>query len=772
MCGDVLKSGDLMRDQFSVIFVFLIIALGGCSIAALQSKRTIGSTVAVFTAAITPPIIGNLIIVRAGTSLPATIGYYIYFLGMDLMIWTMLKFVMEYCNYKWKKSVLRCILEIFLAADIFQYGFDIFFHQAFTTEPIQVDGYSYYRLVPRFGQTFHRAVVYGILFVILIMLLIKTLHSSRIYSERYSVIFGTLVLAALWQTFYIFSRTPVDRSMIGFGVFGLLIFYFALYYRPMRLLDRMLANIASEMPEALFFFDSGDKCIWANTPAQVLTDVTEETFDKAAERLNSKFGECTGKPDNWFSGIVIGEDDDAEYYVIENHHITDDKGKFAGSFLTVRDNTTEQRKLKREMYNATHDRLTGLYTKEYLYQRINELLHDEPEVKRYILSLNVRNFKVVNDIFSTEFGDKVLVFLAERIRAELSDNSLFGRLGGDIFGACVPADEFDIERFERKLSKFRVADINIDYNILIHVGLCEITDIDTDIAVLFDRAHLAIQTIKDDYHKHIAVYDDKMRQKVLWDQQISTQLADALKDGQMRPYLQAIVDTNGKIVGAEALARWIHPTEGFLSPDRFIPVLEKNSMIVELDRFMWKSACEILSRWQKEGWDLFLSVNISPKDFYFMDVAAEIKELVDKYGVDPTHLRIEITETIMMTDVESKMKTLGELRNAGFIVEMDDFGSGYSSLNLLKDMPVDVLKIDMKFLSRTEDVLRAHTIVRNIINLSDDLGISALTEGVETENQYHILSEMGCRMFQGFYFSKPVPVSEFEALCRSGITPE
>ena len=762
-----------MRDQFSIIFIFLIIALGSCSAAALKSRRSIGSAVAILTGSLTPPIIGNLIIVRSGTLLPATIGYYIYFLGMDLMIWSMLKFVTEYCNYKWKKNKLKIVLELLLAADVIQYIIDPFFHQAFETEPIQVDGFNYYRLVPHLGQTFHRATVYGILVVILFMLLVKMVRSSRVYSERYSVIFGSLVLAAVWQTFYIFSRTPVDRSMIGFGVFGLHIFYFALYYRPMRLLDRMLANIASEMSEALFFFDSNGKCIWANKPGMELVNITESTFDTAANRLNDKFGDCTNKPDNWFSGFVIGdensEEDDVQYYVIENHIVNDDRGRFAGSFLTVRDNTEEHRKLKREMYNATHDRLTGLYTKEFLFQRISEVLNTTPEIKRYIISLNVRNFKVVNDIFSTDFGDKVLIYLAERIRGELSEDSIFGRLGGDVFGACVPVDEFDIEYFEKKLSSFRAADSNIDYHILIHVGVCEVTDIDTDIAVMFDRAHLAIQTIKDDYHKHIAMYDDKMRQKVLWDQHISTQLAAALTDGQMRPYLQAIVDKDSRIIGAEALARWIHPSEGFLSPGLFIPVFEKNGMIVEVDRFMWRSACEILSRWQKKGIDLFISVNISPKDFYFMDVSAEIQNLVKEYGVEPSRLRIEITETVMMTDVENKMKILGELRNAGFIIEMDDFGSGYSSLNMLKDMPVDVLKIDMKFLSRTEDVSRAHTIVRNIINLSDDLGISALTEGVETENQYKVLAGMGCRMFQGFYFSKPIPVNEFEDLYHTGI---
>ena len=761
-----------MRDQFSIIFVFLIIALGSCSAAALKSKKTIGTSVAIFTAAITPPIIGNLVIIRSGTVVPATIGYYIYFLGMDLMIWSMYKFVTEYCNYKWKGSKLRLVLELLLAADMIQYGFDPFFHQAFTTDkPVLVDGFNYYRLVPKLGQAFHRAVVYGILVVVLVMLFIKMVTASRVYSERYSVIFGSLVLAALWQSFYIFSRSPVDRSMIGFGVIGLLIFYFSLYYRPMRLLDRMLANIASEMSEALFFFDSNGKCIWANAPAMELTALNEETIDKADKMLGEKFGDCLDKPDNWFSGFVLGEDEDAQYYTIENHHVNDDHGRFAGSFLTVRDNTDEQRKLKREMYNATHDRLTGLYTKEYLYQQISELLRDSPDVKRYIVVLNIRNFKMVNDIFTNEFGDKVLIYLAERIRVTLSENSVYGRIAGDIFGACIPVDEFDLDEMNKRFSDYRVGDGNVDYNILVHLGVYEIIDPSVDISVMIDRASLALSTIKDDYHKHVAVYDENMRKNVLWGQHISTQLDDALAEGQIRPYLQAIVDKNGVIVGAEALVRWIHPTEGFLSPGLFIPVFEKNGMIVEVDRFMWRNACEILARWKQEGIDLFISVNISPKDFYFMNVAEEMQSLVREYGIDPSRLRVEITETVMMSDIESKMKVLDDLREAGFIVEMDDFGSGYSSLNMLKDMPVDVLKIDMKFLSKTEDISRAQTIVRNIINLSDDLGISALTEGVETENQYKVLSGMGCRMFQGYYFSKPIPVSDFEELSRSGIKP-
>lgn len=154
-------------------------------------------------------------------------------------------------------------------------------------------------------------------------------------------------------------------------------------------------------------------------------------------------------------------------------------------------------------------------------------------------------------------------------------------------------------------------------------------------------------------------------------------------------------------------------------------------------------------------------MNISPKDFYYTDVAAELEELVTEYCIETSKLRIEITETVMINDSEDKIKILDELRSMDFIVEMDDFGSGYSSLNLLKDMPVDVLKLDMKFLSSSDDA-KGETIIRNIIKLSDELGIDSLTEGVETEQQFSSLSDMGCRLFQGYYFAKPMPVEEFE----------
>ena len=243
---------------------------------------------------------------------------------------------------------------------------------------------------------------------------------------------------------------------------------------------------------------------------------------------------------------------------------------------------------------------------------------------------------------------------------------------------------------------------------------------------------------------------------------ISNQLKDAIASNQIRPYLQPIVDSRGMLSGAEALVRWIHPDEGFMNPGSFIPIFERNGLIADVDKHMWKCACEILVDWEKRGIDCFISINISPKDFYYMDVVSELKGLIEKYGIEPVKLRIEITETAVTTGAVDMIKTVQKLRDYGFIVEMDDFGSGYSSLNLLKDMNIDVIKIDMQFLRDFECNMKAGMIIKHIISMSEDLNIDTLTEGVETAKQFELLYAMGCKLYQGYYFSKPVSVEDFE----------
>ena len=752
-----------MRIQYAVVFVFLILALAGCAVTAYRSRKTYSRQVSRLLIALLPPVIGNLIIIISRNAVLSEIGYYVYFIGMDCVVITSLIFARDYCEVSAKYRKMHTAVFLLCSADVIQFLLNPFLHCAFTLEQTEIEGYAYFNFIPHFGQTYHRILDYAIVLSVVVILFMKMIRTPRIYAERYSVVLAVTVLTALWQTIYIFSRIPINRSMLSFGFYGIAIFYFALFYRPMRLLDRMLANIASEMPEAVLFFDAGSRCIWANSAALSLLTLKENTLEDAIERLNALFGNLDYSCTEWCARRSIMTDGEPKYYVLEMHVVEDTKRKTAGSFLSIRDNTEEQLRLKKEFYNATHDNLTALYTKEYLFEQIRSVVESSPDTRFVVGYMDVKNFKFVNDVFSRSFGDYALMMIAAWIRRMMPEQAIYGRLGGDTFGICLPADALDRAAVEDELSRFKVKDGSREYHLLIHLGLYEITEPELSVSVMFDRAHLALTKIKEEYQTHTAYYDDALRGEVLWSQHISSHLADAIANRELVPYLQPIVDTQGRVVGAEALVRWIHPEDGFLPPGKFVPLLEKNGMIVEVDKYMWRCACEILARWKQEGRDLFLSVNISPKDFYFLDVNAYITDLVAEFGIEPKKLRIEITETVMMNESDDRMNVLSRFREAGFIVEMDDFGSGYSSLNLLKDMPVDVLKLDMKFLNRSENSEKAKTILRNIIKLSEELGITALTEGVETEMQYQMLLSMGCVLFQGYHFAKPMPAADFDA---------
>ncbi len=754
-----------MREVFAIIYIVLIVLLGLFGVISKKSSKAIGKAVSYLLFTFIVPIAGNLILVLSENELLSTIGSYTYFIGMDLMAFSLFDFTLSYCNIPWRHNKKIYFIYTLLTIDVLQYFFNPFFGHAFGMEAITVDGSLYYRLVPYLGQTFHRIAVYIAFITSLGIFIYKTIRVPRIYAEKYYVILFTMVLAGIWQSYYIFSRTPIDRSMMGLAVCGMLIFYFSLFYRPFRLLDRMLANIASKMSEAIFFFDASKRCIWANSNGCKLLEIRADNLEHVNQRLFAMFDDLGVGQDNWSSKQSVGSGKGTQYFTLDKHIVTDAKNKKIGYFLSIQDNTEEILKHQQEIYEATHDKLTGLFTKEHLFNLIRNKVATNKDSSYSIALLDIKDFKMTNDIFGNEVGDSVLKRVANWIRENAAKEWIFGRLSGDEFGICYPTGSVRLDVVEQRLSKFVISNGSINQHILMHVGIYNVTDPSIDISIMFDRAHLALTTIKNEFNVHIAIYDDNMRDQVLWNQKISTELEAAIENRQVVPYLQPIVNNNGTIIGAEALVRWIHPEEGFLPPFKFIPVFEKNGMIAQVDKYIWRSACEIISSWKGDKANLFISVNISPKDFYFMDVYAEIKALVEEFKIEPSRLRIEITETVMMTEAESRMAILSKFRESGFIVEMDDFGSGYSSLNQLKDMPLDVLKIDMKFLSKAEDNHRAETILHNVLRLSSDLGLFSLTEGVETEDQYKMLNEMGCNLFQGYYFAKPMSVADFEKLC-------
>ena len=254
-----------------------------------------------------------------------------------------------------------------------------------------------------------------------------------------------------------------------------------------------------------------------------------------------------------------------------------------------------------------------------------------------------------------------------------------------------------------------------------------------------------------------------MRYNVLMEQELSAGLDRAIREDEIDVYIQPQITVDGKCLGGEGLVRWNHPTKGLLLPETFIGPFERNGMIVKLDLHVWELACKKLREWKDKGiTDRYLSVNISPKDFFFVDVYKEFTTLVGRYGISPKNLKLEITETAIITDLPKQLALIKKLREAGLGVAMDDFGSGYASLNMLKDIRVDTLKIDMEFLRQSESEERTRTILKTVIALSKELGMPVITEGVETKDHVDFLTKIGCDIFQGFFFARPMKAEEYE----------
>ena len=416
-------------------------------------------------------------------------------------------------------------------------------------------------------------------------------------------------------------------------------------------------------------------------------------------------------------------------------------------------------------YLSHHDSLTNILNADAFYELSREMLKNRPETAWVMVTSNIMNFRLINTLFGVFKGNEVLVKTAFLLR-EIADSArgLCGRLGGDQFALLIPKQAYreeDLLALSRTLTETYSSGM---FTFCIHFGVYAVDDVKLPVSVMCGRANSALRTIREDVSRTVACFDDVLLQKILLEQTVIGSFEEALREEQFKMYLQPQVGKDGRVFGAEALVRWHRPDGSRMMPGDFIETLENAGLIQKLDMYMWEQAVRKLAEWKKNGHeDLAISVNMSAKDFYSIDVYEALTALVDRYGVDCRTLRIEITETALLAEPEKSITVVSRLREKGFFVEIDDFGSGYSSLSLLKNIQADMLKIDMGFLREINDRERSRVILQSVIDLAESLGMDVLTEGVETQQQLQTLSSMGCGAFQGYYFSRPIPVEEFES---------
>ena len=420
------------------------------------------------------------------------------------------------------------------------------------------------------------------------------------------------------------------------------------------------------------------------------------------------------------------------------------------------------------------DPLTGGRTKKKFIEDFARLIKKTSPHGWALILIDIEKFKYINDRLGYEEGNRILERLYKVLGDHMADEEIFARISDDVF-ACAIHNGSDNElslrmydvfaEFERRNSLF------VKYNVLFSAGICRLGEFEqkngtVDVNAALDRCAIAKKTVKGRHSHSIAFYDDTMRDKTLREKDYESLMPTALAEHEFQCYLQPKYGLKSlHIEGAEALIRWNSKEFGFVFPNDFIPLSEKNGFVVELDFFILEEVCKAMRRWIDSGkTPVIVSVNQSRLHLNNDDYIWRLREIVDKYDIPYKYIELELTESVFTENADLLLKIMQKLHDIGFRLSIDDFGSGYSSLNMLKDMPADVVKIDREFFSETVNSEKGRTVISTVVDLAKNLNMEVISEGVEIEDQVRFLSEINCEMVQGYYFAKPMTIPAFEEL--------
>ena len=424
----------------------------------------------------------------------------------------------------------------------------------------------------------------------------------------------------------------------------------------------------------------------------------------------------------------------------------------------------KEREGRQIISETERDPLTNLYNWNYFLVYAGRLYHEHPEKPMDAVVMDIDRFHSVNALHGREFGDHVLRALGEEITDFLSETEgIAGRFEADRFDIyCAHRDDWQEQysRFQDKLDDlFHIANIHLRMGVKPwQEGMDTVTQ--------FDCARTACNSVRGDYKARVVIYDEIMGRKEERDQKLLGDLGRALEQHELVVYYQPkyeIQTPQPKLVSAEALVRWRHPELGMIPPNEFIPLFEKSGHISELDNFVWEAAAKQVSDWKtRYGVALPVSVNVSRVDVFDPALGSILDGLVDRYGLKHGELKLEITESAYTDNADQLIQVIEQLRTKGYEIEMDDFGSGYSSLNMLSSMPIDILKMDIAFIRNIEQSEKDFRLVELVIDIARYLKVPVVAEGVENANQLRLLKDAGCDLVQGYYFSRPLPADDFE----------
>lgn len=481
----------------------------------------------------------------------------------------------------------------------------------------------------------------------------------------------------------------------------------------------------------------------------------ESSFNVFCEKIRSGIENGFDANDAGINvNMKLPNTDSYNLYHIYMMFLRDDNNRILCTHINIRRYTEKE---------ISERRILDVFTSEkapYIFaQRIRKMMNRYNDRNIAFVQFDIERFKLINDLYGVDTGDEIIKFINDSLAVICSDDQPFARLTADVFMIVIAFDkENEIVEFIHMLEKSLCRYKDIEYRLIFGVSIAEDRSLHT--RKHGDNATLARQSVKGNALNNIGFYNGSLRTELYHKQNIEDDMLRAAENNEFVMYLQPKYSiATGEIIGAEALTRWIHPEKGMISPNDFIPVFEKNGFILKLDQIIWECACRQIREWIDRGIKpVPISVNISREYLKTFNVVDYFLELIKKYDIPIKFLEAEITESV---DSEDTSEVVNQMKKVGFTMLMDDFGSGYSSLNMLKTTPFDVLKIDRNFLSEFMESDKGRKIIAHTISMSQDIGLDIIAEGVETGDQVKFLKKCGCDMVQGFYYSRPVNVAEF-----------
>lgn len=733
----------------------------------LIHKNRTGKSIALFMESNLVAVILGIIMQGIGSNFIDSILIWPFYACFTWMILALIEYAFEYTGlgkaFECFKYIKRAVF-VFTIVDTI----NMFIHSIIRIENVRMNKSGVAAWLYNLGYDAHIFITYVFVAVFILCFIYRILNSPRIYKVKYMQILTCMIIVSCINIVMFQLRLWENASLLFYGILGAFVYEITFQYSHKVVKNRALQKIAEESELPMVVFGTDDSIIAYNKEAERLFDkctqkCSLEEFCKAYNLYTPAALEKT-----YHKKISIMHEDKKLYFQCKYGELCENDNIAYAKYFVFEDITEITIVNSVMRYLETHDELTGLYNMKRFYEKVNEITNKYPDDKFAIMIFNISRFKIVNDMFGRKMGDAILKQISENCLAQCSDKRVYARVESDNFITLCPKSDLVIKDLEKKRN-IKVTYNNITCTVHIRYGIYEVDyDSKVDVGTMCDRARMALDSIKNNGNCVAAVYNDNLRNKILKEHMYKEELTSAIENEDFKVYLQPQVRCeDGLVKGAEALVRWEHRKLGLIPPGDFIEFFEQNGLITELDMYVWEKVCQILKQWKEEGRDDYIAVNISMKDFYIIDLYKVFTNLIEKYGIDKNKLRLEITESAFTLDLEKNVNVIKKLQMFGFIVEMDDFGSGYSSLNALKDIPVNIIKMDMRFVSQTQDPARADTIIKMILAMAKELNMEVVAEGVETVEQAEKLKQYGCSYIQGYLYAKPMPTEEYPEFVKN-----